>query len=137
MLSNKISNYPLTVAATALSYGFYGAITFFTENQREKEKIDSPKVVGTEEFNCLQRIQANTLENITVAIPSFWMLSLASKNDMYGGLAGFSWLLGRIIYWQGYPKNHYPGWIITVLSQTSAFVGGAYLALSEYFETKK
>lgn len=133
----RISNYPLTVTATALSFAFYGAVSFFTENQREKEKIDPPKVTGSEEFNCLHRVQVNTLENISVSVPSIWLFTLASNNDMYGGIAGLSWLLGRIIYWQGYPKNHYPGWMITVLSQTVAYVGGASIALQEYFEKKK
>ncbi|KAJ3302203.1 Microsomal glutathione S-transferase 3 [Kappamyces sp. JEL0829] len=88
---------------------------------RKKAKVPYPHMYCSPEecekdkakhiFNCAQRAHHNTLENF----PSFLVLLATSSilYPTYAGALGFTWIVGRIMYANGYisgnPSNRQQG----------------------------
>ncbi|WND03324.1 MAPEG family protein [Temperatibacter marinus] len=71
---------------------------------RGKHEIKAPSVSGPDEFNRVYRAHQNTVEMMVVFLPTLWVFS-SLVNDLYAGILGIIWILGRVLYFFAYCKE--------------------------------
>ena len=71
---------------------------------RVKYGVEAPATTGNEIFERYYRVQVNTIELLIVFLPALW---LAAKywSPYFAALAGVIYLIGRMLYLNGYVKN--------------------------------
>ena len=71
---------------------------------RVKYGVKAPATTGNEMFERYYRVQMNTIELLIVFLPALW---LAGKywSPYFAALAGAIYLIGRMLYLNGYVKN--------------------------------
>ena len=67
-------------------------------------KVPAPLMDGPVEFQSVQRVQANTVEQMVLFLPALWMCA-AFLGDRWAAGGGLLWVVGRIVYAQGYYKD--------------------------------
>lgn len=109
----------LVAASTALLNLWQG---MQISKMRKKLKIPYPKMAADKPeplFDCYVRAHLNTLENVTQFI-TLLITGGISRPCIAAG-AGAVWVLGRVGYSLGYytgePKNRFPGFMMTKLSE--------------------
>ena len=83
---------------------------------RGKKNVPAPATTGDPEFERAFRIHSNTNEQIILFLPLLW-LAAGVVGDMWAAVAGAVWVLGRIIYSNGYmadPAKRGTGMLITI-----------------------
>lgn len=85
---------------------------------RRRFKVPAPAMTGAPEVERALRVQGNTVEQVLIFLPSFWMAAL-----FFGGwippALGLIWCLGRVLYAAGYmaaANKRAPGFIIGALA---------------------
>jgi len=84
---------------------------------RGARKIEAPATVGDPDFERAFRVHMNTIESLVVFLPLLWLGAMAF-DGMIALYLGLVWLVGRIIYMNGYmanPDKRAMGAIITML----------------------
>jgi glutathione S-transferase len=94
----------LSTAIVTLGIGFFYFYTGFrVGNLRAKHKIQAPATSGHPEFDRAYRVQLNTLEQMGIFLPFFWVAAFYPiRWPWLAPLIGVVWLLGRILYMRGY-----------------------------------
>ncbi|HTQ12375.1 MAG TPA: MAPEG family protein [Rhizomicrobium sp.] len=106
------------VTILAILFVFYTGIR--VGQMRTKHGVAAPATSGHPEFDCAYRVQMNTLEQFVIFLPLLWLATSYFK--MVGWLPaalGLVWLIGRILYMQGYmkaPDKRGTGFGITALA---------------------
>ena len=90
----------VTVLALA-QYMFFGVQVGAA---RQKSGVKAPATTGETQFECVNRVHQNTLEQLIVLIPAMWMFA-KFVNPMWGAGMGVVYLIGRIIYRAAYLKD--------------------------------
>lgn len=83
---------------------------------RMKLGIKAPEMNGPTEFLSVQRVQANTVEQMLLFFPSLWMCAVF-LGDKWAAAGGVLWVVGRLMYAQAYyrdPSKRGPGFSLTV-----------------------
>ena len=90
-----------TAIATCLAVAFY----FFTSAQvsraRAASGIKAPATTGDPDFERVFRVQMNTLEWMPIFLPALWLFAIYI-GDAAAAALGAVWIVGRILYWNGY-----------------------------------
>ena len=84
---------------------------------RGKHKCKAPATSGAAEFECMFRVQQNTMEQLVMFVPAIWLFGTL-VNPMWAAGMGVIYLLGRFIYRASYvknPKSRSLGFSISVL----------------------
>lgn len=68
---------------------------------RGKHGVKAPATTGHAEFERAFRVQMNMLEWMPIFLPSLWLAALY-VSDRGAALVGLVWLVGRVMYMQGY-----------------------------------
>jgi glutathione S-transferase len=93
----------LTAIVTCLAVAFY----FFTSMQVARARaafgIKAPAITGHPDFERVFRVQMNTLEWMPIFLPSLWLFAIYI-NDAVAAALGTVWIVGRILYWNGYKE---------------------------------
>ncbi len=93
----------LTTIVTCLAVAFY----FFTSMQVARARaafgIKAPAITGHPDFERVFRVQINTLEWMPIFLPSLWLFAIYI-NDAAAAALGTVWIIGRILYWNGYKE---------------------------------
>ena len=93
----------LTAIVTCLAVAFY----FFTSMQVARARaafgIKAPAITGHPDFERVFRVQMNTLEWMPIFLPSLWLFEIYI-NDAAAAALGTVWIIGRILYWNGYKE---------------------------------
>jgi glutathione S-transferase len=93
----------LTAIVTCLAVAFY----FFTSMQVARARaafgIKAPAITGHPDFERVFRVQINTLEWMPIFLPSLWLFAIYI-NDAAAAALGTVWIIGRILYWNGYKE---------------------------------
>ena len=93
----------LTAIVTCLAVAFY----FFTSMQVARARaafgIKAPAITGHPDFERVFRVQMNTLEWMPIFLPSLWLFAIYI-NDAAAAALGTVWIIGRILYWNGYKE---------------------------------
>ncbi len=84
---------------------------------RAKHQCKAPAITGAPEFECMFRVQQNTLEQLVMFIPALWLFA-EIVNPLWAAGLGVVYLIGRIIYRIAYvkdPGGRSAGFMISVL----------------------
>ena len=92
---------PFTVISTVIALSAYLYFGGMVSRARGKYGIKAPATTGSPDFERVFRVQQNTLEQIVVFLPALWMFS-AYVSDLYAGILGVVWTIGRVMYAQSY-----------------------------------
>lgn len=68
---------------------------------RTRFKIAAPAMDGPLEFQSVLRVQANTLEQLPMALAPMWLCAWF-LGDIWGAAGGLLWCIGRVAYALGY-----------------------------------
>jgi glutathione S-transferase len=92
-----------TAFVTLLAVGFYFFTGIAVARARVKFGIKAPATAGHPDFERVFRVQMNTLEWMPLFLPSLWLFALY-VSDTGAAAVGVVWVLGRILYYQGYMR---------------------------------
>jgi glutathione S-transferase len=116
----------LSAAVTVLAVLFLFYTGLNVARMRGKHKISAPAVTGALEFECAYRVQVNTLEQFVMFLPLLWLATAYFHMlPWLPALVGFLWIVGRLVYMQGYmaaPEKRGTGFIITSLSSLALLI---------------
>ncbi len=120
------SMYPWPSLVTVLALLMYFVVTINVGRARAKYGVKPPAMSGNPEFECVVRVQQNTLEQLIIFLPALWIFSLFI-NEIWGAAVGAVWILGRILYAWGYyqaPEKRFVGFGMASLA-TMVLLGGS------------
>ena len=75
-------------------------------------------------FDRYYRVQMNTLETLMLFLPALWVTAMY-WTDVWVTMLGFVYLVGRLVYLQGYvsdPKKRGLGYVLSVLPTLALMV---------------
>jgi len=98
-----IEDFHWSSGVTLLALLLYFWVTGKTGQARLKHGVKAPATSGAPEFERAFRIQQNTLEQMMLFLPSLWLFA-ALVSDLWAGVAGLVWVIGRILYALGYAR---------------------------------
>lgn len=110
----------VTVLALA-QYMFFGVQVGAA---RQKSGVKAPATTGETQFECVNRVHQNTLEQLIVFIPALWIYA-HYVDPLWGAGMGAVYLIGRIIYRAAYLKD--PS--TRTLGFSLSFLPGAVMSL--------
>tara|TARA_R110002124_G_scaffold258966_2_gene424744 strand:+ start:871 stop:1269 length:399 start_codon:yes stop_codon:yes gene_type:complete len=96
---------------------------------RGKTGIKAPAMSGSEEFERANRVHLNTVEQMVLFLPVLWIFATLA-GDLYAGIGALVWLIGRVLYSQGYmadPGKRELGFMIGGIALLLMFLGSTGL----------
>jgi glutathione S-transferase len=84
-----------------VQYTFFG---IQVGGARRKSGVKAPATSGDQQFECVNRVHQNTLEQLVVFIPALWLYA-HYVNPLWGAGMGVVYLIGRFIYSAAYTKD--------------------------------
>jgi uncharacterized membrane protein YecN with MAPEG domain len=88
----------LITALALLQFFFFGVLV---GRARGRYGVAAPATTGNEVFERYFRVQMNTLELLVMFLPALWM-ALSFVDSRWVALLGVIYLIGRLLYLQGY-----------------------------------
>ncbi len=110
--------------AALIAYLWMGAMV---GKARVTFKIPAPAMEGPVEFMSVCRVQANTVEQMVLFLPSLWMCAYFFS-DRWAALGGAIWTIGRIAYALGYykaPAKRELGFTVSFIATVALMAGTA------------
>jgi hypothetical protein len=136
---------PLFLASfiTLLALLVYFAAIANVGRARGKYNVQAPATSGHEIFDRCYRVQMNMLEQLMLFLPAFWInawlisayLPRHLGGQIFIGLTGGLWVLGRILYARGYyrhPSLRARGFIISLFMSVILLLTAFVFILSNY-----
>ncbi len=127
------SAYPYTGLITIIMLLIYFWTAMRVGKARGKYGVKAPATTGPEEFNLVYRGHVNTLEQLVLTLPALWLFA-AFVGDLWAGLAGLVWVIGRLIYVTSYgaaADKRSTGFMIGMLA-TACCLMGALISIGWY-----
>jgi glutathione S-transferase len=116
----------MSAAVTILIVLFYFATFIQVGRQRAKHGVKAPSCSGPPEFERAYRVQMNTLEQMGLMLPLFWVATFFPVTPAFVvPLLGLVWIIGRILYMTAYlqdPAKRGPGMAIGMLSTLALLI---------------
>lgn len=110
-----------TAVVTILCIVVYFVMGMRVGRMRVKHAIHAPAMSGHPEFDRAFRVQMNTLEHLPVILPLLWLtVFFFAPFPMAAPALGLVWVLGRILYMDGYmkaPEKRGPGFGIAAVAE--------------------
>jgi len=106
-----------TVIVTILALLQFTLFGIQVGSMRAKYEVKAPAVAGPDEFERMNRIHLNTLEQLVVFLPALWMHAQVA-NPLWGALIGLVYIIGRFIYRAEYlkdPSSRSPGFTLSFI----------------------
>jgi glutathione S-transferase len=119
--------YQYTALATLAMLAVYFVTGLLVGRARGEHKVKAPATEGPDAFNRVYRASMNTLEQLVLMLPALWIFAL-SFGDRWAGLLGLVWVIGRVMYVQGYisaADKRGLGFMIGFAALVVALVGSA------------
>lgn len=101
--------------------------------ERRRCGIKPPARTGDDRLERAVRAHENTLEWLPIFLPSLWLFAIY-WGDLAAAAAGLVWIVGRIVYFQGYvaeAAKRAPGFGIQFLATAFLLLGALGRALYE------
>ena len=92
-----------TALVTLMACLFLFATVFLVAQARRTTGVKAPATTGHPDFERAFRVQMNTVEWMPIMLPPLWLFALY-VSDVWAALAGIVWIIGRVMYLQGYSK---------------------------------
>jgi glutathione S-transferase len=92
--------------------------------------VKAPATQGPDDFNRVYRAHVNTLEQLAIALPAFWVFSLFQA-ARWTALLMAIWCVGRVLYVLGYARaaeKRALGFLIGFIPLAAAILGGLFYA---------
>jgi len=99
-----LTGFPWTTLATAFALLLYSYMGIRVAKARETYGVKAPATTGNADFERINRVQLNTLEWLPIFLPMLWLFAIY-HSDKIAALAGLVWIIGRILYMNGYVKE--------------------------------
>jgi glutathione S-transferase len=96
--------HPLVAIVTLLALLVYFYMGLRVGQGRTKYNVPAPAVSGNPDFERAYRIQMNTLEWLPAFLVSLWLFAIAWGSDLIAAAIGLVWIIGRILYLNGYSR---------------------------------
>jgi len=96
-----LEQFPLTALATVLALCVYFFCMIKVGQARAKHGVKPPSVDGPEDFQRVNRVHQNMVEQLVMHLPALWIFAIA-WGDLWAGILGFIFVIGRILYALGY-----------------------------------
>ncbi|NKB45288.1 MAG: MAPEG family protein [Alphaproteobacteria bacterium] len=96
-----LEQFPLTALSTVVTLMVYFYCIAMVGKARAKHGIKPPSVDGPEEFQRVNRVHQNMVEQLVFHLPALWLFA-AAWGDMGAGILGAIFAIGRILYARGY-----------------------------------
>ena len=106
-----------TVIVTVLALMQFTLFGIQVGSLRAKHGVKAPATTGHDEFERMNRVHMNTLEQLVVFLPALWMFAHV-VNPLWGALIGLVFIAGRFLYRAEYlkdPSSRSPGFTISFL----------------------
>ena len=120
-----MENATLVVLLALLQYVWFTARVGLA---RGKYKINAPACEGDPGFECLFRVQQNTMEQLIVMIPATFAFA-AYMSAKWAWVPGAVFIIGRFLYSAEYlkdPKTRTPGMVLTMLANVVLVLGALF-----------
>lgn len=131
--------FPLTAGVTLLTLLVYIWITVQIGKARRLHEIPAPTMTGPDDFNRVVRVHGNTMEALILFFPALWLFAIM-QNDLYAGIVGVFFPIGRVIYAKGYyaaadkrGRGFMIGFLATIVLIVGAIIGTVGQILTTYF----
>ena len=112
----------IIILLALLQYIYFTGKTGFT---RVKHGVDAPSTTGNHKWECIYRVQQNTLEQLVIFIPAMLTFQLY-VSQKWVVIPGVIFLIGRGLYSHLYtkdPKSRGPGMILSLFTNIALVVG--------------
>ncbi len=119
--------HPYSALATLLALAVFIWTIFLVGQARGRYGIAAPACTGNEDFERHFRVQMNTQEQLLLLLPALWLCAIW-VGELYAGIGGLVWCIGRIIYVVTYlrdPKSRSIGFALTALPTLAMMVADA------------
>ena len=106
-----------TVIVTILALAQYVLFGIQVGAMRTKHGVRAPAQAGHEEFERMNRVHLNTLEQLVVFLPALWLQAFYA-NPLWGAIVGLVYVVGRFIYRSEYlkdPSTRGPGFAMSIV----------------------
>jgi glutathione S-transferase len=123
--------HPYSALATLIALAVFFWTTCLVSLARTRYGVPAPACTGNEEFERRFRVQMNTLEQLVLMLPSLWLCAIWA-GELYAGIGGLVWSIGRIIYVGSYlrdPKSRSLGFGLTLLPTIAMAAAAAIFIL--------
>ncbi|MES2149681.1 MAG: MAPEG family protein [Pseudomonadota bacterium] len=117
----------LTAWATLAAILVYAWTGYNAGKARVTYQVKAPSMDGPPGFQCCQRVQANTLEQLPLLLAPLWMCA-SFLGDAWAAGGGLLWCVGRIWYALAYykdPATRTGGYMTSSLACMYLMVGSA------------
>ena len=118
-----MSNYTALVTLLAIALYFYTGL--MVAKARGKYGVKAPATTGNADFERVFRVQMNTLEWMPIFLPLMWLFAFYVR-DWAAALIGLVWIVGRILYIQGYTlgaDQRHRGFMVQALASAALLIG--------------
>ena len=115
----------LVIALALVEFLWFG---FAVARARKRCQVPAPATTGNAEFERYFRVQANTLEQLVVFLPSILLYARYLDAYVAAGL-GALFILGRAVYFQGYARaaeGRHVGFLLSAIPNVILLVGAIY-----------
>ncbi|MGQ9870272.1 MAPEG family protein [Leptodesmis sp.] len=116
---------PYPALITLLALILYFVLGINVGRARVKYKVMPPQMSGDPNFERVLRVQQNTLEQLVLFLPAFWLFC-QYVSSVWGSVLGAVWIVGRILYAWGYyqaAEKRIPGFGIAALATIALLLG--------------
>lgn len=106
-----------TVIVTFLVLAQYVLFGVQVGSLRAKHGVKAPATTGHDEFERMNRVHLNTMEQIVVFLPALWIHAFYA-NPLWGAGLGLVFIIGRFVYRAEYlkdPSSRSPGFSMTFI----------------------
>lgn len=115
----------ITPFVTLLILGFYFYTIMLVGRARGVHNVPAPATTGHPQFERTLRAQLNTAEWIPMILPVLWLFAYY-VDPVIGGALGVIWVLGRMMYVNGYiaeASKRSMGFLVQFVSWIALFLG--------------
>jgi glutathione S-transferase len=104
----------LTALVTCLAILMYFLFSFQVGKARATFGVKAPTISGNPDFERVFRVHMNTLEWMPIFLPALWLFAIY-VSDAIAAALGVVWIIGRVLYMNGYAKaadKRGPGFVV-------------------------
>ncbi len=134
-LELNVFGWPFTGLVTLFTLLVVFVLAYQVGVARKKYNVSVPNTTGPEEFMCVFRAHANSVEYLVIFLPLLWITALAARDEI-AAVIGVFWPISRIIYAMAYyknPKNRFPGFVMGVTVIAILFIISAIQIVRSLF----
>ena len=100
---------------------------------RGKHGVKAPATTGHEEFERMNRVHLNTMEQLVVVLPALW-IHAQYANPLWGAALGVLFIIGRFLYRAEYlkdPGSRSPGFTLTIVASSVLLIWALVAAVMQ------